>query len=191
MTARTLTRLTLLLPLVAACTTPPAPLARIQRSDGKPWPTHEHDLSYECPHIPEEHSEFTQLMNYPRTLKTWKDEEKLGTEGPRHVVIDLAIQRGFFIINDEVVMDFPVCTGTKHKPTPRGTFRITQKNVDHVSNIYDVPMPYFMRLTNYGIGLHVGDVFRSPASHGCIRMTREACVPLYHNAPSGTRVVIR
>ncbi len=190
MTAQNLLKTALLLPLLAACT-PPALHPRAPRSDGQPWPACEHDVSFEHAHIPEEHSDFTRMESYPRTIKTWKDEEKLTAEGPRHVLIDLKKQRGYFIIDDEIVMDFPVCTGTKRKATPRGTFRITQKDADHVSNIYDVPMPYFMRLTDYGIGLHVGDVFRTPASHGCIRMTPEACEPLYRLAPSGTRVVIR
>lgn len=29
-------------------------------------------------------------------------------------------------------------------------------------------MPYFMRLTDSGIGMHVGPVFQTPQSHGCI-----------------------
>ncbi len=141
--------------------------------------------------LPADHRSFTCMATYPRTFQVWKDEAGLQAEGPRHVEIDLARQRGIFVVNDEVVMDFPVCTGKKRKPTPTGKFRITQKNVHHHSNIYDVPMPYFMRLTNSGIGMHVGDVFRTPASHGCIRLTREACVPLFRNAPSGTKVLIR
>ncbi len=142
-------------------------------------------------YVPASHAAFTCLPSYPRTFRVWKDDAGMQASGPRHVEIDLARQRGIFVVNDAVVMDFPVCTGKKRKPTPTGRFRITQKNIHHHSNIYDVPMPYFMRLTNGGIGMHVGDVFRSPASHGCIRLTREACVPLFRNAPSGTRVIIR
>ncbi len=142
-----------------------------------------------CP--PTDHATFASQPSYPRTFRVWKDDAKMQASGPRHVEIDLARQRGIFVVNDEIVMDFPVCTGKKRKPTPTGRFRITQKNVHHHSNIYDVPMPYFMRLTNGGIGMHVGDVFRTPASHGCIRLTREACVPLFRNAPSGTKVIIR
>ncbi len=187
--------------LLAACSYEPAGQARIHRMPCKPpalaipayipmtqecaLPTHEEAC------LPTEHAAFTRLPSYPRTFRVWKNEAKMQAEGPRHVEIDLTRQRGIFVVNDEVVMDFPVCTGTKRKPTPTGRFRITQKNVHHHSNIYDVPMPYFMRLTNGGIGMHVGDVFRAPASHGCIRLTREACVPLFRNAPSGTRVLIR
>ena len=141
-------------------------------------------------YVPADYGEFTRMPSYPRTFKVWKDEQRLRARGARRVEIDLAHQRGRFLVNKRVAMDFPVCTGTKDKPTPVGSFRITQKDVDHVSNIYDVPMPFFMRLTDYGIGMHVGDVFRSPASHGCIRLTRDACVSLYVHAPPGTRVII-
>ena len=30
-------------------------------------------------------------------------------------------------------------------------------------------MPYLMRLTDSGIGMHVGPVFQTPQSHGCIQ----------------------
>ncbi len=168
---------------------PGMPAAACIPMDQETPPRQEGEPPSELP--PGNHSAFTGLPSYPRTFRVWKDVEKMQAKGPRHVEIDLARQRGIFVVNDEVVMDFPVCTGKKRKPTPTGCFRITQKNVHHLSNIYDVPMPYFMRLTNGGIGMHVGDVFRAPASHGCIRLTREACVPLFRHAPSGTRVLIR
>ena len=76
-----------------------------------------------------------------------------------------------------------------HK-TPLGHFNITEKKVHHVSNLYDASMPYFMRLTDGGIGMHVGPVFRTPQSHGCIRMTRSSCVPLFKTVKVGTPVRI-
>ena len=58
------------------------------------------------------------------------------------------------------------------------------------SNLYDASMPYFMRLTDSGIGMHVGPVFQTPQSHGCIRMTRSSCVPLFKTVKVGTPVTI-
>ena len=87
-------------------------------------------------------------------------------------------------------MDFPVCTGRGAKSTPAGRFRIIEKQVEHRSNLYDCPMPYFMRLTWSGIGMHVGDVYRKPASHGCIRLPQVACEPLFRALPYGSRVEI-
>jgi lipoprotein-anchoring transpeptidase ErfK/SrfK len=53
-------------------------------------------------------------------------------------------------------------------------------------------MPYWMRLTSYGVGMHVGPIPNpgSPASHGCIRMPREMARVLFQNTPTGTRVTI-
>ncbi len=144
------------------------------------------------PHpLPQSHSGFTYMPTYPRTHSTWKNEQLLSQQGEKHVMIDLATQRGMFFINGQVAMDFPVCTGRADKPTPSGSFTITQKNINHRSNIYHVAMPYFMRLTNDGIGLHVGYVARQPSSHGCIRLPREACIPLFQRVSLGTRVDIR
>lgn len=121
--------------------------------------------------------------------RTWKDERLLKEAGTRAVRIRLRSQRGELLVNGRIAMEFPVCTG-RQDSTPEGTYRILEKDRNHRSNLYHVAMPYFMRLTYDGIGLHVGDVYASPVSHGCIRLTREACVPLYQLLPVGTEVII-
>ena len=45
-------------------------------------------------------------------------------------------------------------------------FPITEKDADHVSNIYDAPMPYMLRLTADGITIHGSKVERGPGRHG-------------------------
>ncbi len=52
------------------------------------------------------------------------------------------------------------------------------------------PMPYWMRLTNYGIGMHVGNIPQpgEPASHGCIRMPEEFVPTLFNKVEVGTPV---
>ncbi len=142
--------------------------------------------------LPQTHSGFTYMPTYPRTLSTWKDEALLKEKnGERRVVIDLPSQRGLLFIKGMVAMDFPVCTGKADKPTPTGSYTITQKNIHHHSNLYHVPMPYFMRLTNDGIGLHAGRVGRKPASHGCIRLQQATCKLLFSKVSLGTPVIIR
>ncbi len=130
--------------------------------------------------------------DYTEVHDEWMDADLLAEARAvnMHVVIRRGAQRGQLLVDDCVAMDFPVCLGKPGHATPLGDFLITQKNVDHVSNIYDVDMPYFMRLTDSGIGIHVGPVFRTPASHGCIRMTRSACIPLFNAVKIGTRVKI-
>lgn len=121
--------------------------------------------------------------------RTWKNDALMRSKGERRVIIHLATQRGELLVNGQVAMDFPVSTG-KHDSTPEGTYHILEKDRNHRSNLYHVAMPYFMRLTYDGIGLHIGDVYPVPVSHGCIRLTREACVPLYQLLPVGTPVEV-
>ena len=150
----------------------------------------EFKLSHEDPRVPEDYGEFKRISVYPLTYKVWKDPALMKSAGERRVVVDLAMQRGFLYVNGRVAMDFPVCSG-KADGTPRGSYRILEKQVRHTSNLYHVSMPYFMRLTYGGIGMHVGYVDRTPQSHGCIRIPRAACVPLYGNVPVGTPVEVR
>ena len=141
-------------------------------------------------HMPQDYADFRQSENYRLSFSTWKDDALLQSPGYKYVVIDLRNQRGVCYVDGRVAMDFPVCTGSGTHSTPTGYYRITEKDAHHWSNLYNCAMPYFMRLTNEGIGLHVGDVYRAPASHGCIRMTREACIALFNNLPRGTEVMI-
>ena len=141
--------------------------------------------------VPTDYNEFRNSTRYRLTFRTWMDPRLMEQPGEKSIVIELGNRRGQCFVDGRVAMDFPVCTGTSHHGTPTGIFRITEKDVHHFSNLYHCPMPYFMRLTNDGIGMHVGDVFRVPASHGCIRMTREACTALFRALPHGTQVCIR
>jgi hypothetical protein len=73
-------------------------------------------------------------------------------DGPVVVTVDLAAQvlsvfRGGYEIGTAVMV-----YGADEKPTPLGVFGISQKDAHHVSNLYNAPMPYMLRLTNDGIG---------------------------------------
>ena len=54
------------------------------------------------------------------------------------------------------------------------------------------PMPYWMRLTSYGIGMHGGLIPEpgKPASHGCIRMPKRFVPVLFDSVEVGTPVTI-
>lgn len=141
---------------------------------------------------PREHAEFVAQPYYPLTYREWKNAELMGqaTADNTSLLIERGKQRGKLFVNGKVAMDFPVSTGRASHRTPLGDFRITEKRRRHISNIYHVSMPCFMRLTDGGIGLHVGEVYRSPVSHGCIRLTRTACEPIFRLARVGTKVCI-
>ncbi|MFK7843016.1 MAG: L,D-transpeptidase family protein [Sphingorhabdus sp.] len=80
--------------------------------------------------------------------------------------------------------------GDSLKPTPTGVFPITQKNKDHVSNIYGTPMPYMMRLTNDGIAIHASDVKWGWGTRGCIGVPLEFARLLFAQAKLGDRVIV-
>jgi lipoprotein-anchoring transpeptidase ErfK/SrfK len=52
------------------------------------------------------------------------------------------------------------------------------------------PMTWFMRLTDEGVGMHVGILPGYPASHGCIRMPPAAAEMFYNHVKVGTPVVV-
>ena len=52
------------------------------------------------------------------------------------------------------------------------------------------PMKWFMRLTNGGVGMHVGILPGYPASHGCIRLPSNIAPLIYAKVKTGTPVVV-
>lgn len=143
--------------------------------------------------IRDTHAAFKAMKGYPACPDAWADMEllKVVPPGMLHLVIYLKHQRGLLYAHEQVVMDFPVCSGAEKTPTPQGKFTILEKDRDHYSNLYDrLAMPCFLRLTKCGIGLHVGPVFREPASHGCIRLPRQVGTAIFNKVLLGTPVHI-
>jgi len=148
----------------------------------------------------------------------WHDDYGPGSVKVR---INLAAQRAFFTRGGRPIGWCYVTTGKPSHRTPTGTFRITEKVVDKYSNRYGwvenefgevvnsdatpsspvppggryqpAPMPYWMRLTNYGIGLHAGPIPDPgvPVSHGCIRLPKPFAPILFDVVEVGTPVVIQ
>ncbi|MFT4176585.1 MAG: L,D-transpeptidase [Luteolibacter sp.] len=158
---------------------------------------------------------------YPKTHAVWKNEEVLAktNAGNSRVRINLAKQRGYLMLDDEVAIDYPICSGIKSRPTPRGTFPITEKVVDKSSNLYGkildssgkvvngnadikkdpipeggkfvgAPMRYWMRMTSDGVGHHVGPVRRYPASHACVRGPSAVMPIVYSKVKIGTPIIV-
>lgn len=135
------------------------------------------------------------------------------------VEIALQEQRGLLLVDGSVAMDFPVATGKSSHPTPKGSYKIIEKKKDHKSNLYGrivsgegqtvvsdadtrshavpengrfvgAPMPYWMRLTPTGVGMHVGYVPGRPASHGCIRLKKDVATELFGILEVGSPVTV-
>ena len=141
--------------------------------------------------------------------------------GPLSVNIDLSEQKAYLFKGGENVGWTYVATGRSGFASPTGTFRIMEKIVDKRSNRYGMildsngdvvnsnatagvsrippggrfvgaKMPYWMRITGYGVGLHAGAIPNpgSPASHGCIRLPRDMAETIFQNVSVGARVTI-
>ena len=111
--------------------------------------------------------------------------------GPLQIIISIADQRISLYDNGVLIARSSVSTGVEGHPTPLGVFSVISKQRWHRSNIYSAaPMPYMQRITWSGIALHAGDLPGYPASHGCIRLTSDFAIRLWHLTKRGTRVII-
>ncbi len=166
-----------------------------------------------------EHQVFRSMGNWKKTTYRNKELLATANPENVSVEISLSEQRGFLLVNGAMAMDFPVATGKKSHPTPEGSFTVRAKQRDYSSNLYGkifdatgvvvvtdadtrtdlVPeggkfvgasMPCWMRLTDTGVGMHVGYVPGHPASHGCIRLKRDNASELFELVKVGTPVVI-
>lgn len=106
------------------------------------------------------------------------------------IEISLGSQRATLYRDGSAVFKTEVSTGRKGFATPTGRFVVTDKKTSHVSTIYKVPMPFFMRLSCRDFGMHQGVVPDYPASHGCIRLPSDAARRLFKEVPVGTLVTI-
>ena len=154
-------------------------------------------------------------MNYDN-VSYWDGDHATGA--PR-IAIHLSEQKAFFYKGDQLVGISIISTGREGFGTPSGSFKIQQKDRDHVSSRFgdyvdaktgDVikkdidrdkdrmppgakydgaKMPYFMRV-NGGVGMHEGFLPGYAASHGCIRMPGFMAESFFNSVNVGTPVSI-
>ncbi len=152
-----------------------------------------------------------------RVLYKWYDD---GGEGKVSIRISLTDQIAEFKRGDRDIGWSYVATGKEGHHTVPGSYQITEKIEDKHSNIYGwfedefgnvtdgdamagqkvppgmvyvpAPMPNWMRLTSYGVGMHGGLIPEpgQPASHGCIRLPKEFAPVLFESVNVGTPVTI-
>lgn len=124
----------------------------------------------------------------------WRCMQLLLGSGPKpdqlRLEISLARQHMAVIKDGVTVLTTRCSTGREGFTTPTGEYVITDKDRDHRSTIYKVPMPYFMRLSCRDFGMHGGIVPTYAASHGCIRLPSEVARRLFSEIPVGTVVMI-
>ena len=106
------------------------------------------------------------------------------------VTVDLSSQRAWVTKQGRIINHTMVSTGREGYGTPAGRYVITDKHTSHVSTLYHVAMPWFMRLNCGAIGLHSGYVTGQPASHGCIRLPYEKAKQFFGQVRVGDEVEI-
>ncbi len=161
-------------------------------------------------------SQYLRKQEPPKINKSL--EPQINAENS-HLIVSLGRQRAFLMVGEEVYIDTPISSGKHAGMTPQGRFSVLEKDPDHRSNIYGdfvdargrtvragvslkvdaapsgthyqgAPMRWFMRLTDGGVGMHIGILPGYAASHGCVRLPAEIAKLIYDKVKVGTPVTI-
>src|SRR5713101_5054815 len=111
----------------------------------------------------------------------------LFTAGAAQAKIDITIDKNAQLmtvaVDGAVRYQWPVSTGIPSHETPNGNFRTFRMEEDHYSKEFDdAPMPHAIFFTKIGHAIHGTDSegrLGSPASHGCVRLSRANATTLY------------
>ncbi len=133
------------------------------------------------------------------------------------LVVSLPKQRAYLMTGDQIVIDSPISSGKRGHTSPTGHLSVLEKDPNHHSSLYGdfvdssgrvvragvsaridaapsgthftgAAMKWFMRLTEDGVGMHIGILPGYPASHGCIRMPPDGAKLFYDHVKVGTPV---
>jgi hypothetical protein len=142
---------------------------------------------YKNPFHPSTYAHFVARKDYRKTYDVYKDDTLLNRKPKksRKIFVCLDEQRGQYLVDGLIAMDFPLSSGVKAYPTKTGDYTVISKKEDHASNLYGKmydaegkcinynaestdpvpreaaltvpPMPYWQRLTNAGPGAACGE----------------------------------
>jgi lipoprotein-anchoring transpeptidase ErfK/SrfK len=134
-----------------------------------------------------------------------------------HIVVSIPKQRAYLMLSEQIVIDGPISSGKHGHSSPTGHFTVLEKDPNHHSTLYGdfrdssgrivragvsaridsapsgthfvgAEMKWFLRLTDDGVGMHIGILPGYPASHGCIRESAEGAKLFYDHVKVGTPV---
>ncbi len=142
---------------------------------------------------------------------------KEATSDQVRIVVSIPKQRAYLMLNEQIVIDGPISSGKHGHSSPTGHFTVLEKDPNHHSTLYGdfrdssgrivragvsaridsapsgthfvgAEMKWFLRLTDDGVGMHIGILPGYPASHGCIRESAEGAKLFYNHVKVGTPV---
>lgn len=118
------------------------------------------------------------------------DDSKAPKEGEMFVIADLPSQTVWVFKGGVEIGRSVLMYGDTEKPTPYGIYPIMEKDADHVSNIYDAPMPYAMRLNYDGIFVHGSNVRWGYGTYGCVGVPVQFAKLVFDQMAVGDKVMI-
>ena len=159
------------------------------------------------------------LINRQPPPKINKALESVISPDNSRVIVSIGKQRLFLMTGDQVYIEAPISSGRAGHSTPHGNFHVMEKDPDHRSSIYGdfvdgkgrtvrsgisskidsapsgthyqgASMKWFCRLTDQGVGMHVGILPGYPASHGCVRQLADIAPLVYQKVKIGTPVTV-
>jgi lipoprotein-anchoring transpeptidase ErfK/SrfK len=158
-----------------------------------------------------------ELIQKQAPLKINQALLKQATPDNTHIVVSIPKQRAYLMVGDQIVADGPISSGKRGHESPQGHRQVLEKDPNHHSNLYGdfvdrsgrivrggvsaridsapsgthfagASMKWFLRLTEEGVGMHIGILPGYPASHGCIRESVDGAKLFYDHAKVGTPV---
>jgi lipoprotein-anchoring transpeptidase ErfK/SrfK len=158
-----------------------------------------------------------ELIRKQEPLKVNQALLRQTTPGNARIVVSIPKQRAYLMIGEQIVADGPISSGKRGHESPRGHVHVLEKDPNHHSSLYGdfvdtsgrvvragvsaridsapsgthfagAAMKWFLRLTEDGVGMHIGILPGYPASHGCIRESAEGAKLFYDHTKVGTPV---
>ena len=159
----------------------------------------------------------SDLIRRQAPVKVNQSLLKQATQDNTRIVVSIPKQRAYLMIGDEIVADGPISSGRRGHESPTGQMHVLEKDPNHHSSLYGdfvdgsgrvvragvsaridsapsgthfagASMKWFLRLTEDGVGMHVGILPGYPASHGCIRQSVDGAKLFYDHTKVGTPV---
>jgi lipoprotein-anchoring transpeptidase ErfK/SrfK len=159
----------------------------------------------------------SDLIRRQGPLKINQSVLKQLTSDNVHILVSIPKQRAYLMLGEQIAADGPISSGKRGHSSPTGHMRVLEKDPNHHSSLYGdfvdqsgrvvragvsaridsapsgthfagAAMKWFLRLTEDGVGMHIGILPGYPASHGCIRESSEGAKLFYDHVKVGTPV---
>lgn len=112
----------------------------------------------------------------------------------RVMCVDKSTRKLTWVVDGVIRRRLDVRFGSQFTPTREGSFRVYRKSANHVSSLFNTPMPYAMFFSG-GQAVHYSPDFArvgyAGASHGCVNTRdKRGIATLFRQVRIGDRVVV-